>query len=104
MQTLIIRHIGESDPSQLRVVRRSDGKSTDGVEVPSPVGFAVEGLPESDLMGELRWYLEDFLTYPFPPETEHAEHLTEAFDISLVEALEHVSATLQRLQVLMMVE
>lgn len=37
-------------------------------------------------------------------EAQIAEQLTQAFDVSLAEALEHVSATLQRLQVLRMVE
>ncbi len=29
-------------------------------------------------MRELRWYLEHFLDYPFPPETTHAEHVLDA--------------------------
>ena len=29
-------------------------------------------------MRELRWYLEDFLDYPFPPETDHAERVQRA--------------------------
>src|SRR5206468_1602677 len=46
--------------------------------VTSPVGFAVEGRPDADLMRELRWYLEAFLGYPFHPETEHAERVLAA--------------------------
>lgn len=37
-------------------------------------------------------------------EARIAEQVTEVFDVSSAEALEHVSATLQRLQVLGMVE
>jgi len=48
------------------------------VEVAPPFGFPVEGRPNSHLMRELRWYLEDFLDYPFPPETEHAERVLDA--------------------------
>ena len=42
MFRLVIRQIDKSDPPQFLLVRLEDGKSTDGVEVPSPVGFAVE--------------------------------------------------------------
>jgi hypothetical protein len=55
-------------------VRLSDGKAgpvTGGV--PNPVGFPVEGRPNTLLLPGLRWYLEEFLDYPFDPETKHAE-------------------------------
>ena len=29
-------------------------------------------------MRELRWYLEQFLDYPFRPETDHAGHVLDA--------------------------
>ena len=77
MNTLIVRHVAKSEPAAFQVARL-DGKSTDPVAVPSPVGFPVEGRPQSDLVRELRWYLEDFLDYPFPPETEHAERVLDA--------------------------
>jgi hypothetical protein len=48
------------------------------VPVPSPFGFPVEGLSNGDLMGELRWYLEEFLGYPFPPQTDRAERVQKA--------------------------
>jgi hypothetical protein len=78
MQTIQIRHIEEIQPSLFQVVRLSDGKSTKPSPVSSPVDFPVEGRPKSDLLKELRWYLEDFLEYPFSPETEHAERVLEA--------------------------
>jgi hypothetical protein len=78
MNPLIIRHVDASDPPQFQVVRLSDGKTIGPVPVPSPVGFPVVGRPHSDLMRELRWYLEGFLDYPFPPETEHAERIQDA--------------------------
>ncbi|NQT16378.1 MAG: CHAT domain-containing protein [Planctomycetes bacterium] len=78
MKTLIIRHVDRSDPAQFQVVRLADGKSIGPVCVPSPVGFPVEGRPQSDLIRELRWYLESFLGYPFPPETDHAERVQDA--------------------------
>src|SRR3954451_3018433 len=57
---------------RFQVVRLRDGKTTEPLTVVSPVGFPVEGRPNSGLMRELRWYLETFLDYPFPPETDHA--------------------------------
>jgi hypothetical protein len=65
MKTLIVRHVDQSDPAQFQVVRLPDGKTIGPVVVPSPVGFPVAGRPNSDLMRELRWYLEGFLDYPF---------------------------------------
>lgn len=74
--TLIIRHIPESNPPSFMVVRH-DGKSSQPIVVESPVGFPVEGRPD-DLLRELRWYLEKFLDYPFPPETDHADRIQTA--------------------------
>jgi hypothetical protein len=76
--TLVIRHIPESDPASFQVMRLRDGKTTEPVSPPSPHGFPVEGRPSSDLVRELQWYLETFLDYPFPPETEHAERVLKA--------------------------
>ena len=64
MNTLIIRHIAKSKPSQFEVLRGGDMKGTGPVVVPSPIGFTVKGRPDSGLMQELRWYLEDFLEEP----------------------------------------
>lgn len=48
--------------------------------VPGAADFEVDGRPESNLLPELRWYLEHFLEYPFSPETEHAERVLEALE------------------------
>ena len=77
MRTLVIRHIG-SHPDKFEVERLEDGKRAPVVEVPPPHGFPVEGRPNSDLMKDLRWYLEDFLQYPFPPDTGVAERVLDA--------------------------
>jgi tetratricopeptide (TPR) repeat protein len=74
---LRILHVPRSDPAAFQVVRLSDGKITPADEVPSPVTFPVEGRKDA-LMGELQWYLERFLDYPFSPETEHAERILAA--------------------------
>ena len=74
----MIRHLPGSDPAAFQVTRLSDGKTTEPASPPSPVGYPVEGRPSSDLMRELQWYLETFLDYPFPPETEHAERVLQS--------------------------
>ena len=79
MNTLIIRHLEDSDPPKFEVVRE-DGKHSEAVTVAPPVGFPVEGRPESDLMRELPWYLEDFLEYPFSPNTDRVQHILDALD------------------------
>src|ERR1017187_8298665 len=75
---LAIEHIEHSSPPLFALKRLPDGKSVEPVAIPSPYEFPVEGQPDSNLMGELRWYLERFLDYPFPPETEHAAHVLDA--------------------------
>ena len=80
MHRLLIRHIDGSHPPQYQVVRLPDGKGTAGVIVPSPMAYPVEGMPDTNLLRELRWYLEQFLEYPFSPETEHAERVLKALN------------------------
>lgn len=77
MLTLLLRHVADSDPPRF-FVERPGGKSTPPALVPSPVGFPIAGRPKSDLWRELGWYLEEFLGYPFSPETEHAERVLDA--------------------------
>lgn len=76
--TLIVEHVPNSIPASFRVVRLPDGKNSQPEAVSPPVGFPVEGRPNSDLMRELQWYLEVFLDYPYSPETEHAERVLKA--------------------------
>jgi len=78
MNTLLIRHVESGVPPKFQAICPQDARSTETVAIPTPVGFPVEGRPNSDLMRELRWYLEGFLDYPFPPETEHAERVRDA--------------------------
>ena len=74
---LTIRHVAESDPPQFQVVH-TDGRAADAVSVTTPNGYPVEGRPQSDLPAELAWYLEQFLSYPFSPNTEVAERVRAA--------------------------
>lgn len=73
--TLEITHQRESIFS-LRNVGRD--KTLESVEVPSPYSFRVEGAGDGSLMLQLRWYLETFLEYPFPPRTHQAEAVQKA--------------------------
>src|SRR4051812_39990537 len=81
MGTLIVRHV-EGAGGDAFHVEYFDGKrnqiTTEPAVVASPVGFPVEGRPNSDLKRELRWYLESFLDYPYSPETEHADNIRVA--------------------------
>jgi|GEM_PF-2341052 hypothetical protein len=82
MSTLRIQHIAGQDPPQFEVIRLSsdDAKRAPAAAVQPPNTFPVEGRPNSNLIRELRWYLEDFLEYPFHPETDHAEHVLAALE------------------------
>jgi tetratricopeptide (TPR) repeat protein len=73
---LQILHCPEQGPHSFRLWR-GEGLSPI-VRLPSPFDQPVSGLPDSNLMRELRWYLEEFLDYPFPPETGRAERLLAA--------------------------
>jgi tetratricopeptide (TPR) repeat protein len=73
-----VEHVDGSSPAAFKLTRLEDGNSLPAVAIPSPYEFPVEGRPNSPLMRELRWYLEQFLDYPFYPETDHAEHVLDA--------------------------
>ena len=74
---LAIEHVESSSPAAFKLTR-PDGKSAPPVPIVSPYEFQVEGRPNSNLMRELRWYLEQFLDYPFHPETDHADRVLAA--------------------------
>ncbi len=76
--TLVLRHVSDSAPARFMVVRLSDGKSTEPLSVPSPVGYSVAGRPRSDLLTELKWYLEKYIEFPFAPQVEHAERVLDS--------------------------
>jgi hypothetical protein len=80
VNTLLVRHVGGADGGLFQVsrVRGADVKTSDSVAVPSPAGFPVEGRANSELMQDLRWYLERFLDFPFPPNTDVADRVKAA--------------------------
>ncbi|MES2645080.1 MAG: tetratricopeptide repeat protein [Myxococcota bacterium] len=75
---LIVRHLVAEGVPRFVVTRGVDGRDADPVSVASPSGFEVAGSPGCELMGELAWYLEKFLDYPFAPRTERAERVRGA--------------------------
>ena len=79
MLTLCIEHLTEGESPSFRIVW-PDGTVGPPVEVPAADGFPVSERGQSNLMAELRWYLEEFLEYPFPPETLRAARALEALD------------------------
>lgn len=76
---LQIHHLEGRSPAIFQFVL-PEGDPLKPSAVPSPWEFPVENRPASNLMEELRWYLEDFPDYPFPPETDHARRVLEALD------------------------
>src|SRR5260370_8539135 len=75
---LAIEHAEKSSPPVFNLTRLPDGKSAAPVTILSPYEFPVEGQPNSNLMLQLRWYLEQFLDYPFEPEIGHADRVLDA--------------------------
>lgn len=76
--TLVIQHQPARADTFMVSRVTPDYKASDPVRVSSPYSAKVEGRPDSNLMEELRWYLEDFLSYPFSPETDHADRVLKA--------------------------
>jgi hypothetical protein len=77
---LVVQQVSSTAASatEFQVTRTTPFKTSKPVEVPSPYAWPVAGRPNSNLMAELQWYLERFLDYPFPPETDHADRILAA--------------------------
>jgi tetratricopeptide (TPR) repeat protein len=81
MRILIVEHVPESNPAAFRVVRCDPPQiSPDVVPITAPEQFGTDQLPGTDLRRELRWYLEHFLDYPFPPNTDRADRTVSALE------------------------
>jgi hypothetical protein len=61
-------------------VWRPDGKYAEETVITAPEALQVDGRPDSNLSLDLRWYLEEFLDYPFPPRTEVAERVQASLE------------------------
>jgi hypothetical protein len=68
--SLIIRH---GTGSAFKVIRSGDGKAatSEAVELVDPRSVKVKDRRNSNLLLDLRWYLERFLDYPFEPKHGH---------------------------------
>ena len=81
MRTLIVQHVPESSPPAFTVVRHDPHQTTpEAAKITPPERLGAEQLPGSDLRRELRWYLEHFLEYPFPPNTDRADRAVNALE------------------------
>jgi tetratricopeptide (TPR) repeat protein len=78
MHQLIVRHVPNPEEARFSVVRAADDNVLGTSVLVSPADFPVEGNPGELLGVGLRWYLEDFLDFPFPPRTERAERIRAA--------------------------
>lgn len=69
-----IHHTGSQNGSAMfEVIRSMDMKRTAAVALPDPAKFPVEGHPLKQFLPELRWYLEDYLQFPFGAFPQLAE-------------------------------
>jgi len=93
LRTLIVQHVPDSNPPAFVVARHDPAQTTpEAAKITPPEQFGAEQLPGTDLRRELRWYLEQFLEYPFPPNTDRAEraqHVLEAWGTHAFNALFH---------------
>ena len=80
MHMLIIRHLCSKEGQHTCQAQRPDGRVGDEAVIQAPDAMAVEGRPNSNLSLDLRWYLEQFLDYPFSPHTEVAERIQAALN------------------------
>ncbi len=78
MRTLIVQHVPKSKRPAFTVIRCDPSDTTpDVAKITPPEEFGTKELPGSHLRRELRWYLEQFLDYPFPPNTDRADRVTQ---------------------------
>jgi tetratricopeptide (TPR) repeat protein len=73
----VIEHIPSKGDLAFQVACSADSANSLS-NLKSPYESILPNRSNSNLMRELRWYLEDFLDYPFDPDTDHADSvLTE---------------------------
>lgn len=59
--TLVIKHLHGIEPATFQVIRLADAKTSEPAAVASPATFPAEGRPNSNLLQELQWHLENRL-------------------------------------------
>jgi len=81
VRTLIVQHVPKSKRPAFTVIRCDPSDTTpDAAKITPPEEFGTKELPGSHLRRELRWYLEQFLDYPFPPNTDRADRVTQVLE------------------------
>jgi tetratricopeptide (TPR) repeat protein len=81
VRTLIVQHVPKSKRPAFTVIRCDpSGTTPDVAKITPPEEFGTKELPGSHLRRELRWYLEQFLDYPFPPNTDRADRVTQVLE------------------------
>lgn len=71
---LQIYHVGnQNGRAMFEVIRSTDMRHTVAVALPDPAKFPVEGYPAKSFLPELRWYLEDYLQFPYGAFPQLAE-------------------------------
>ena len=82
--TLRIEHVEDSDPVAFTVgegttpITGADGRPLPDATIPAPDAMSVTKGSQRTLSGEVRWYLEKYLTYPFDPNDKRAERAMNA--------------------------
>ena len=75
---LQIHHTGSQNGSAMfEVIRSMDMKRTAAVALPDPAKFSVEGHSAKQFLPELRWYLEDYLQFPYGVYPQLAESVAK---------------------------
>ncbi|MBF0195480.1 MAG: CHAT domain-containing protein, partial [Magnetococcales bacterium] len=76
---LVVQYLGSDEKNgHCFNVHRGDATIITPVALPDPNSYPVERLPNSNFAFELGWYLENFLSHPFPPSTDRAERILKA--------------------------
>lgn len=75
---LVVRHIKTEEEFTFQVENPSNMKTGVPAVIAAPDQLIVEGRQNSNLLQDLRWYLENFLDYPFSPNTDIADRVQEA--------------------------
>jgi hypothetical protein len=79
VRTLIVQYVPRRKRPAFTVIRCDPSDTAPAAaKITPPEKFGTKKLPGSHLRRELRWYLEQFLDYPFPPNTDRADRVTQA--------------------------
>lgn len=84
MSVLHVCHVPESNPAAFEIragsssITDASGRELEPVSIPAPDDVRVVDDSDLTLARELRWYLEEYLSYPFSPNDTRAERSMDA--------------------------